>query len=106
VAEVSKGWHEILHKVVQAQITASETCRTIFQEVYLRARGDRAAEVIVNLIANTAPQQGLLIQAELDSGTYPTGLRVSDKELALVNLIPDGFHGDWNYTIAPKRRQN
>lgn len=63
-------------------------------------------EVIVNLIANTATQQGLIIQAELDSGTYPTGLKVSDKELALVNLIPDGFHGDWNYTIAPKRRQN
>jgi Rhodopirellula transposase DDE domain len=62
-------------------------------------------EVIVNLIANTATQQGLLIQAELDSGTYPTGLKVSDKELALVKLIPDSFHGDWNYTIAPKRRQ-
>jgi hypothetical protein len=63
-------------------------------------------EVIVNLIAHTATQQGLLIQAELDSGTYPTGLKVSDEELALVNLIPAGFHGDWNYTIAPKRRQN
>jgi hypothetical protein len=25
--------------------------------------------------------------------------------LAMVNLIPDGFHGDWNYTIAPQRRQ-
>jgi hypothetical protein len=62
-------------------------------------------EVIVNLIANTATQQGLLIQAELDSGTYPTGLKVSDKELALVKLIPDSFHGDWNYTIAPKRGQ-
>ncbi len=61
-------------------------------------------EVIVNLIANTATQQGLLIQAELDAGRYPTGLKVSDKELALVNLIPERFHGDWNYTIAPKRR--
>jgi Rhodopirellula transposase DDE domain len=63
-------------------------------------------EVIVNLIAHTATQQGLLIQAELDSGIYPTGLKVSDEELALVNLIPAGFHGDWNYTIAPQRRQN
>jgi hypothetical protein len=62
-------------------------------------------EVVVNLIANTATQQGLLIQAELDSGRYPTGLKVSDPALALVNLIPDGFHGDWNYTIAPQRQQ-
>jgi hypothetical protein len=63
-------------------------------------------EVIVNLIANTATQQGLLIQAELDSGTYPTGLKVSNQELASVNLIPDGFHGNWNYTIAPQPRQS
>src|SRR6266478_10138737 len=42
-------------------------------------------EVIVNLIAHTATQQGLLIQAELDSGMYPTGLKVSNQELALVN---------------------
>ena len=63
-------------------------------------------EVIVNLIANTATQKGLLIQAELDTGTYPTSLKVSDEELALVNLIADDFHGDWNYTIAPARKKN
>lgn len=47
VAEVSKERHEILHKILHAQITDSETFRPIFQEVSLRARGDRAAEVIV-----------------------------------------------------------
>jgi len=62
-------------------------------------------EVIVNLITNTATQKGLLIQAELDTGTYPTGLKVSDEELARVNLITDDFHGDWNYTIAPARKK-
>jgi len=62
-------------------------------------------EVIVNLIANTATQQGLIIQAELDTGTYPTGIKVSDAELAKVNLIPDSFHGEWNYTIAPARKK-
>jgi len=39
VAEVSKERHEILHKILHAQITDSETFRPIFQEVYLRARG-------------------------------------------------------------------
>lgn len=63
-------------------------------------------EVIVNLIANTATQQGLTIQAELDTGTYPTGIKVSNEELAGVNLIPAGFHGEWNYTIAPARKKN
>jgi len=62
-------------------------------------------EVIINLIANTATQQGLIIQAELDTGIYPTGIKVSDEELALVNLLREDFHGDWNYTIAPGRRK-
>ncbi len=61
-------------------------------------------EVIINLIANTATQQGLIVKAELDTGSYPTGIKVSDKEFALVNLVPDKFHGEWNYTIAPRHR--
>jgi hypothetical protein len=63
-------------------------------------------EVIINLIANTATQQGLIVKAGLDTGSYPTGVKVRDEELALVNLIPENFHGDWNYTIAPSRRKN
>ncbi|MGZ6056516.1 MAG: ISAzo13 family transposase, partial [Isosphaeraceae bacterium] len=59
-------------------------------------------EVIVNLIANTATSTGLNIQAELDLDTYPTGIKVSDEELASVSLKPADFHGDWNYTITPK----
>lgn len=62
-------------------------------------------EVIINLIANTATQQGLIVKAGLDTGSYPTGIKVSDEELALVNLTPENFHGDWNYTIAPSRRK-
>ena len=46
-------------------------------------------EVIVNLIANTTTEAGLTIQAELDRGSYPTGIKVSDDELAAVNLTPD-----------------
>ena len=37
VAEVSKERHEILHKILQAQITDSETFRSIFAEVYRHA---------------------------------------------------------------------
>ena len=36
---------------------------------------------------------------------YPKGLRVSDDQLAAVNIFPHDFHGEWNYTIAPIRNQ-
>ncbi len=62
-------------------------------------------DVIVNLIANTATEQGLKIKAELDCGSYPTGIKVTDEELAAVNLKLAAFHGDWNYYILPNRRE-
>src|SRR3989454_10578050 len=55
--------------------------------------------VIVNLIGNTKTRTGLTIQAALDENMYPTGIKVSDEELAAVRLKRDKFHGDWNYTI-------
>ncbi len=67
-----------------------------------RGRPLESLELIVHLIANTATRHGLRIQAELDTGYYPTGIKVSDDELAAVNLKPAAFHGEWNYTVAPK----
>ena len=58
-------------------------------------------EVIVQLIANTATTQGLKIRAQLDTGTYPVGNKVTDEEFALVKLKRHKFHGDWNYTVSP-----
>ena len=63
-------------------------------------------EVIVSLIASAATTQGLKVQAELDRATYPTGIKVSDEELARVILKPAEFHGEWNYTIASEARKN
>jgi hypothetical protein len=59
-------------------------------------------EVAVNLIGNTRTKAGLTVQAKLDGGTYPTGVKVSDEELAAVALAPASFHGEWNYTISPR----
>lgn len=59
-------------------------------------------EVIVNLIAGTTTESGLKVHSELDTKTYPAGVKVSDKEIAQVALLPDRFHGDWNYTILPR----
>jgi hypothetical protein len=60
-------------------------------------------EVILNLIAGTSTRGGLTIQAELDTASYPTGVKVSDEELAAVLMEPNDFHGNWNYRISPSR---
>jgi hypothetical protein len=58
-------------------------------------------EVVVNLIGSTRTRTGLRIQAELDTNSYETGVKVTNKELEAVRLKKDKFHGEWNYTILP-----
>ncbi len=60
-------------------------------------------EIVVNLIGSTTTESGLKVRAELDPRTYEKGRKVSDAELAQVNLTPSRFHGDWNYVIRPNR---
>ena len=59
--------------------------------------------VVVNLIGNTTTRTGLEIQAVLDTNSYETGIKVTDEELAAVRITRDEFHGEWNYTISPRR---
>ena len=60
-------------------------------------------ETIVSLIAKTTTKAGLTVKAALDTNPYETAIKVSDEEMAHVRLTPHSFHGDWNYTIAPRR---
>ena len=60
---------------------------------------------VVELIGNTTTKNGLTVRCELDTNSYTKGIKVSDKEMATLNLKGDAFHPDWNYTIAP-RAQN
>ncbi len=59
-------------------------------------------EVIVNLIAATTTKTGLRVQSQLDTGKYPKGIKVGKQEFAAIQLRPDPFHGEWNYTITPR----
>jgi hypothetical protein len=59
-------------------------------------------EVVVNLIAATRTNTGLQVTCQLDTNTYPLGKKVSDDELAQVNLHSESFHGEWNYVIKPR----
>jgi hypothetical protein len=66
-----------------------------------RGRPLESLEVVVNLIASTTTTKGLRVRAALDTDEYPTGVKVDDGTMASLHLIPDQFHGDWNYAIAP-----
>jgi hypothetical protein len=59
-------------------------------------------EVIVNLIAATTTRAGLVVRSKLDANRYPKGVKVPDKEMALLQLERHAFHGEWNYTIQPR----
>ena len=57
--------------------------------------------VILNLIAATTTTTGLTVESYLDTTVYPTGQKVSDAQLATIQIARDPFHGEWNYTIRP-----
>ncbi len=76
----------------------------LFSHISMNWRGKPliSHQVIINLIAATATRSGLKVHARLDHTEYPKGIKVSDQELAAVDLIGDAFHPEWNYTIRPR----
>jgi len=76
-----------------------------FISINWRGRPLRTYETIVSLIGNTTNRGGLVVRARLDRRRYPTGKRVSAKELRELRLERDDFHGDWNYVIKPREER-
>jgi hypothetical protein len=68
-----------------------------------RAHPLESLEVIVNLIANTTTRTGLIVKAALDTNPYPTQIQVTDEQLGRLRLKRHDFHGEWNYTVSPRR---
>ncbi|SFL19960.1 Helix-turn-helix of DDE superfamily endonuclease [Streptosporangium canum] len=66
-----------------------------------RGRPLTSHQVVVNTIAATTTTSGLRVHAELDPGSYPLGVQVSDADLTALPLTRHAFHGDWNYTLHP-----
>jgi rRNA processing protein Gar1 len=58
---------------------------------------------VINLIRNTTTKKGLEIVCVKDDNKYVLGIKVTDKELAQINIVKDVFHGDWNYAILSKK---
>ena len=62
-------------------------------------------EVIINLIAATTTKNGLRVESQLDTNLYPKGIKISDKQMAELQLRREEFHGDWNYGLLPRGPQ-
>ncbi|MFZ3470412.1 ISAzo13 family transposase [Streptomyces sp. 2.9] len=76
----------------------------LFSHITMNWRGRplTSHEGIVNSIAATTTRTGLTVHAELDTGTYPTGVTVGDRQMDALPLTRHTWHGDWNYTLAPE----
>lgn len=68
-----------------------------------RGRPLASHEVVVNLIAGTTTSTGLNVRCQLDTNSYPKGIKVPDEQFEQVNLVRKEFHGEWNYTISPNQ---
>ncbi len=77
----------------------------LFSHISMNWRGRplTSHETVVDLIGATTTRTGLKVRAELDRGSYPTGVKVADKDLAAVPLQRHDWHGDWNYTVTMTR---
>jgi hypothetical protein len=76
----------------------------LFSHITMNWRGRplTSHEVIVNTIAATTTRTGLTVRAELDPGSYDTGVKVSDEQMGGLPLDRHDWHGDWNYTLRPE----
>ncbi len=66
-----------------------------------RAKPLTSLEVVLELLSHTTTREGLTVTAIKESNVYPTGIKVSDEDLAALNLSRASFHGEWNYPIKP-----
>ena len=80
-------WNQIEHRMFS------------FITMNWRGRPLTTLRTIIELISATTTSTGLSIQADYDPNWYPKGVKITDKQLAAVPLVPHDFHGEWNYTI-------
>ena len=74
-----------------------------------RGRSLETHEVVVETIAATTTKTGLTIQAMLDTNTYDKDIKITDQQMAAVevaHLQRHDFHGDWNYTVCAATGEN
>jgi hypothetical protein len=80
----------------------------LFSHITMNWRGRPLSshEVIVATIAATTTRTGLRVHAQLDTNTYDTGIRISDRQHEALPVTRHDWHGDWNYTLRPEAYQH
>jgi predicted transcriptional regulator len=73
-----------------------------FISINWRAIPLTSLEVVIRLISGTTNDQGLTVTAVKDGNSYPTGIKITKKDMKALHIVRDSFHGDWNYTIKPQ----
>jgi len=75
----------------------------LFSFISSNWRGEplRDYQTVVRLIANTTTAKGLTVTCRLDRRRYSIGRKVTQEEMATINITPLRFHGEWNYVIHP-----
>ncbi len=78
----------------------------LFSHSSMNCRGQplTSHEIIVSLIANTRIRAGLTVATQLDPGTYPKGIKISDevmRDLEKHGIRRHNWHPEWNYTLSP-----
>lgn len=62
--------------------------------------------VVMQLMRATRTRVGLTVKARLVKRQYPTKVKVTTEEMVSVNLEPEAFHGERNYTLSRLSHQN
>jgi hypothetical protein len=75
----------------------------LFSHITMNWRGKPLVsyQTIISLIGATTTEKGLTVRCEQDDAIYQKGAKVTDAEMAEINIHRDEFHGEWNYTIKP-----
>ena len=68
-----------------------------------RAKPLTSRAAVVELIAATTTKAGLRVACALDERTYEKGIKITDAEMAALDIRGDTFHPEWNYTVHPRR---
>lgn len=84
-------WNKIEHRLF-SQITLNWQARPLTSH-----------HIVVQTIAATTTRTGLAVHAQLDTGTYNLGNRISTKHLNSLGLHRHDWHPDWNYTLTPQQ---
>ena len=77
----------------------------LFSYIAMNWRGKALTSLatIVSLIGTTTTTSGLRVRSEIDKRSYPKGVTITDEQMQQLHLKRHEFHGDWNYTIHPRK---